>query len=133
MKALSPDLRERIVAALEAGHKRAHIATRFDVSESSVYRLQRRWKTKGDLTADKRTGRTPAFKPEDLALLQTLVEQHADPTGHSLVQLWQENTGRRVGLSTMHRALHQLKMSYKKSVAGLQSAMKPSVRSSSKR
>ena len=114
LKALSLDLRERIVAALEAGHKRADIAARFEVSESSVYRLQRRWKTKGNLAPEKRPGRAPAFKDEDLARLQTLVQEQKEPTGASLVQTWQETTGRRVGLSTLHRALHRLKMSYKK-------------------
>jgi transposase len=133
MKTLSLDLRERIVAALEAGQKRAHIAARFDVSQSSVYRLQRRWKTKADLAPEKRPGRTPAFKKEDLARLQTLVEQQQDPTGASLVQAWQENTGRRVGLSTMHRALHQLKMSYKKRAAAPANATNPNATPSSRR
>jgi transposase len=117
MKALSLDLRQRIVTALQSRHKRADIAARFDVSESSVYRLQRRWKTKGEIAPKKRLGRGRAFKDEDLALLETLVTQHSDPTGASLVAAWQENTGKCVGLSTMHRALHQLKMSFKKRAA----------------
>ena len=133
MKALSLDLRERIVAALEAGHQRADIAARFEVSESSVYRLQRRWKTKGNLAPEKRPGRAPAFKDEDLARLQTLVEQQKEPTGASLVQTWQENTGRCVGLSTMHRALHQLKMSYKKRAAAPGKATRPNVTPSFKK
>ncbi len=54
MQALSFDLRQRLVRALEARDKRAHIATRFQVSGSSLYRLHRQWKTTGDLAPKKR-------------------------------------------------------------------------------
>jgi transposase len=50
----------------------------------------------------------------------------ADPTGTSLVQAWQEASGKRVGISTMHRALNRLKLSYKKRAAGPASKTKPS-------
>jgi transposase len=133
MKALSLDLRQRIAAALDAGHNRAHIAARFEVSQSSVYRIQRQWKSQGDLSPKKRKGRQRAFNDEDLSLLEKLVAQQSDPTGASLVAAWQENTGKCVGLSTMHRALHQLKLSFKKSAASRASAMKPSATPSGKK
>ena len=126
MKALSLDLRQRIVAALEAGQKRKEIAARFDVSEASVYRLQRQWRRQGDLTPRKHPGRQPAFSSEDLAQLQDLLTQQSDPTGASLADAWQASSGRRVGLSTLHRALHRLKLSYKKSAASPANAMKGS-------
>lgn len=114
MQALSLDLRQRILTALEAGDERAQIAIRFDVSQSSVYRIQRQWKSQGDLSPKKRPGRGHALKDEELPTLETLVQQQADPTGASLAQAWQQAGGKRVGLSTMHRALHRLKFSYKK-------------------
>jgi transposase len=126
MKALSLNLHQRIVTALESGQNRAHIAARFEVSESSVYRLQRQWKSKGDLAPKKRTGRGRAFKDEDLALLETLVAEQTDPTGARLVSTWHQNTGKRVGLSTVHRALHQLKMSFKKRAVSPAKETKPS-------
>jgi len=132
MQALSLDLRQRIVAALETGHKRAQIAARFDVSEASVYRLQRQWKRHGDLTPKKRPGRQPAFTHEELAQLQDIIAQHSDPTGASLAQAWQASTGRRVGLSTMHRALHRLNLSYKKRAASPVSVTKGSAPPSEK-
>jgi len=133
MQALSPDLRQRIVRALEAGDKRAHIATRFDVSQSSVYRIQRQWKCQGDLAPKKRPGRGHALKDGDLPSLETLVQQQADPTGASLVQAWQQVSGKTIGLSTMHRALHRLNMSYKKRAAAPASVTKPSAPPSAKR
>ena len=126
MQELSLDLRQRIVTALEAGDKRADIATRFQISESSVYRIQRQWKSGGDLSPKKRPGRGLALKDEELPLLQTLVQQQADPTGATLVQAWKHTRGTRIGLSTMHRALHRLKMSFKKRAAAPVSATRPS-------
>jgi len=133
MQALSLDLRQRIVTALEAGDKRAHIATRFGVSESSLYRIQRQWKFGGDLAPKKRPGRGYALKDEELPTLETLVQQQSDPTGANLLEAWKQTSGKNIGLSTMHRALHRLKMSYKKRAAAPASETKPSVRLSGKR
>jgi len=133
MQALSLDLRQRIVTALEAGDKRAHIATRFGVSESSLYRIQRQWKIGGDLAPRKRCGRGYALKDEELPTLETLVQQQSDPTGANLLEAWKQTSGKHIGLSTMHRALHRLKMSYKKRAAAPASETKPSVRLSGKR
>jgi len=133
MQALSLDLRQRILTALEAGDKRAQIAARFGVSQSSVYRIQRQEKSQGDLSPKKRPGRGLALKDADLPALETLVQQQADPTGATLVDAWQQASGKRVGLSTMHRALHRLKFSYKKSAAAPASETRPSAKPFAKR
>jgi transposase len=133
MQALSLDLRQRILAALEAGQPRAAIATRFAVSQSSVYRLQRQWKARRELGPKKRPGRGYALKDEELALLETLVHQQDDPTGASLVTAWKQLSGKSIGLSTMHRALQRLQMSYKKSAAVPASETKPSGKPSARK
>jgi transposase len=130
MQALSPDLRERILKALQQGHNRKDTAERFQVSESSLYRVQRQFKNSGHLCPKKRPGRGCRIKDEELPELEKLVEQHRDPTGTSLVAAWQEATGKRVGLSTMHRALHRLKFSFKKSAAWQRSGTNTSGKSS---
>lgn len=128
MQSLSLDLRQRIVAALEAGQKRAGIAQRFDVSESSVYRLQRQWQRERNLSPKKRQGPAHQLPPQELPALQELMDEQIakqrDPA--TLVVLWQERTGKRIGLSTMHRALHRLKLSFKKSAASPRNATKKS-------
>lgn len=133
MQALSLDLRQRIVTALEAGHKRAHIATRFEVSESSVYRIQRQWKMGGDLSPKKRPGRGLALRAQDLPTLEALVQQQADPTGDTLVEAWKQARGKTIGRSTMQRALHRLKMSFKKNAAAPASATKPNGKPSARK
>ena len=137
MQALSLDLRKRIVWALLAGSSRRQIAQRFDVSESSVYRVQRQWKSQGDLTARKHPGRTPHLKDEDLpaleALVQSLIDQQKDPTGATLVVAWEETTGQSISLATMHRALHRLKFSYKKRAALPKNGTRKNARHSEKR
>jgi transposase len=121
MKALSLDLRQRILTALQAGQPRADIATRFAVSPSSVYRLQRQWKNAGDLAPKKRPGRPPAVPPQDRSTLEALLkahqEAHQDPTLATLAHAWQQRTGRRIGIATLHRTLRKMGKSFKKSAA----------------
>ena len=74
-----------------------------------------------------------ALKDEELPTLETLVQQQADPTGATLVEAWKQTSGKSIGLSTMHRALHRLKMSFKKRAAAPASETKPSGRPSARR
>ncbi len=55
-KALSVDLRRRVVEAVEAGSSCRAAATRFGVGVSSAIRWVSRARTRGDLTPDKRGG-----------------------------------------------------------------------------
>ena len=55
-KALSTDLRERVVDAVEAGLSRRAAAERFGVGVSSAIRWVTRVRTRGDLEPDKRGG-----------------------------------------------------------------------------
>ena len=112
MKARCLDLRQRIVRSLELGYPRAATAAHFDVSESSIYRIGRQWRASRDLSPKKRPGRGKALKDEDLGTLERLLAEQTDPTGASLIAAWIEASGKSIGLSTMHRALHRLKMSY---------------------
>jgi transposase len=137
MKALSLDLRQRILTALQAGQPRAVIADRFAVSESSVYRLQRQWKNEGNLTPKKRPGRPPAVPPKDQAALQALLtqqkEEHQDPTLASLAHAWHQRTGKRIGIATLHRALRGMGKSFKKSAASPRKGTRPSALPSARR
>ena len=55
-KALSTDLRQRVVDAVEAGLSRRAAAERFGVGVSSAIRWVTRARTRGDLEPDKRGG-----------------------------------------------------------------------------
>ncbi|WP_167851996.1 helix-turn-helix domain-containing protein [Hymenobacter elongatus] len=69
MKAYSFDLRERVVAACQAGGKQEAVATQFRVSLSFVAKLLRRHRTHGNAAALP-PGRGPASRLDGLALDQ---------------------------------------------------------------
>jgi transposase len=74
-KALSNDLRERVLAAIDAGMSARAAAARFGVSASSAIRRDDRRRREGDfrcraLGGDRRSGRIEAHTAEILALIE---------------------------------------------------------------
>jgi|JRYL01.1.fsa_nt_gb transposase len=83
-KALDLDLRRRLVAAVEAGASCRSVAARFDVSESAVIKLMRRYRATGSLAPGKLGGhRRPILEAERDWLLKRVAEQ-PDVTVRSL-------------------------------------------------
>ncbi|HEX6508431.1 MAG TPA: helix-turn-helix domain-containing protein, partial [Chloroflexota bacterium] len=76
MHALSPDLRIRIVAAVDAGTPKAEVARRFAVSLSSVKRLVVLRRERGSLVPLPRPGRTPTIRPDDEEALWAQLVAH---------------------------------------------------------
>jgi transposase len=113
----SLDLRERAVAAVEAGVSRAQVAQLFSLSMSSL----KRWLTKRQASLslapkEFRPGFPAQFgSSETLAALRAQLE--ADPEGRLLDHCWRwhEATGKAVSVSTMHRAWQALGWTHKKS------------------
>lgn len=105
MKEYSQDLRERVVAAVDAGKPKEEVADTFSVSMSSVNRWLRLRRERRTLEPRRITGR-PSIKGK--ALDEGLVEQlrqHPDATIAEHCQLWEELTKTRVSEATMSRAL----------------------------
>jgi transposase len=64
-KAYSLDLRERVIAACEAGdHPRAAVARQFNVAESTLYEWQRRYRAEGVLEPRPHSGGTYKLAPD---------------------------------------------------------------------
>jgi len=82
MKPTSIDLRERIVAAYDAGEgTRQQIAARFKVSLGLVKKLLAQRKSLGTIEPQyQNVGRRPAFDGEDLKKLDTFLRKRADAT-----------------------------------------------------
>lgn len=82
MKALSLDLRERIVAAYEVGEGTYEvIAARFKVGPTVVGKLVRQQRDLGTLQSQvHRRGRKPAVSGEKEAALREHLEKHPDAT-----------------------------------------------------
>ena len=115
MKALSQDLRQRVVDALQQGQTRRQVAQRFAISLSSVARLVRQWREQGHLQPKPVPGRTRAVRPSEHETLRALVAADKNATLSSLSDAFFEQTGRRVSISALQRNLRWLENSHKKS------------------
>lgn len=115
MKALSTDLRERVLAAHARGLSRQQLIDLFGVSQGSITRWVRQYKTSGTRAPRVAPGRVRLI-PADLdEALQRQVTAYPDITLAEHVQRWYDEHGVRVSTWTLSRALKRIGWSRKKS------------------
>jgi transposase len=114
MEAYSLDLRQRVLAAVEADElSRTEIAELFHVSTAWIRRLLQRYRATGSLAPrPRRYGPHPKLDDTRRQQLATLVAQDPDAT---LAEL-RDRLGGDVSLPTLCRALAQLGLPRKKSL-----------------
>lgn len=113
---LSVDLRQRILAAYEAkeGSQR-QLAERFKVSLSFVRDLMRHYRKTGTVQPKPHGGGAVAkLSKEQLPVVAALVQAQPDALLAELCERFAQQTGIEVSISTMQRAVSQLKLSVKK-------------------
>src|ERR1700730_18661669 len=112
-KPYSDDLRERVVAAIEAGHTREEVAELYNMALSTVGGFIKRKRERGSVSADKFGGyRTFALKPHT-DLVKVLVADQPDCTLAELqARLAKEKV--KVSPSAISRFLHHLNLTFKK-------------------
>src|SRR4051812_40207168 len=100
------DLRERIVAAVDAGLSQRQAAERFEVSLRTVERYLSRRRRSGSLAAtEQRHGREPKIRRRLQAWLPARLDAAADATLAEHVAAFVAAGGPRVSLSAMSRAI----------------------------
>ena len=112
----SIDLRQRVINAYEAkeGSQR-QIAERFQVSQSFIKRLIRRYRETGTVEAKAHGGGAIAIiKQSELEQIKQLVNEQPDALLRELCERWELKTGIKPSISTMHRRLEKLKLTTKK-------------------
>ena len=116
MKAYSIDLRERVVAACDAGDgTREQIAAQFSVSVAWIRKLMRQRRETGSIAPRPRGGgRAPAFDAEADRRLRQAVRADDDATLEELARA----AGVSCCASAVHRALARLGITRKKSRGG---------------
>jgi transposase len=116
MKTLSLDLRERILAAYDAGQStRQSVADRFLVSLGMVKKLLSQRKEIGDIAPrHKNAGRKPKITDAHRGRLRDLVAGRPDMTLEEL----RAATGLDCTLPAIHYALKAMGLSYKKRLSG---------------
>ena len=129
MRAYSLDLRQRIIAALEAGQSVATVAERLSVSPRSVRRYRQLWRAHETLETRPRPGRRRKIPVEQESLLQAQVQAFPDATLRDHRQRWHAQTGVWVSEATLCRSLQRLTWTVKKSTSSpanrIQSSARP--------
>src|SRR5947208_13391963 len=109
MRAYSMDVRERIVAAVDAGLHQAQAAERFGVSQRTVGRYLARGRRTGSLAAtEQRHGPQPTQRRQLQAWLPARLDAAADATLAEHVAAFVAAGGQPVSLSAMSRAISGL-------------------------
>lgn len=114
MRAYSPDLRVRIVAAVDTGMSNAQAARTFGVGEETVRRYVIQRRETGSLDPRPHPGRPPLIRPEQREQLWTQLVEHPTATLADHCTLWAAATGVRVAVPTMSREIRRLGWTRKK-------------------
>jgi transposase len=117
MGAYSKDLRLKVLDAVDRGLPRREVVDVFGVSLATLKRWLKRREEGEDLTPRPSPGRTPVIltTAEEKRALWEQLEANAEATLERHCELWEEERGMRVSLSTMSRAIrHKLGWTYKK-------------------
>lgn len=114
MRAYSPDLRTRIVDAVDTGMSKAQAARTFDVGLSTVKRYVRRRERTGSLDPGRSPGRHPTIGPQQQEVLRDQLRAHPAAFLDEHCTLWDAAQGVRVSTSTMSRAMRKIGFTRKK-------------------
>jgi transposase len=119
-KALSGDLRERVIEAVEAGASRREAAERFEISASSAVKWLQRWRDHGVCAAKPRGGSRSVLEDYGERILALVVEQ-PDRTLDEIVAAMRK---RRIpgSRSALWRFLDRHGITFKKKPAGSRAA-----------
>jgi transposase len=116
MKAYSQDLRERVIAAVEAGQQsRPEIAEIFEVSESTIDKWVKRWRDTGSVAALPFGGGRQRTLKECTSIIRAEVKRQPDVTLDELCERVATQTGVSASRSMMSRELLVLALPRKKS------------------
>lgn len=119
-KAVSADLRLRIVRGIEAGGSRRSMAARFEVAPSTAVRVQARYAATGSV-APARQGRPKGsgkLGPYQCALIEK-VEAKPDITMPDLAAWLEAEHGVAIDPSNLSKFLCRAGFTYKKNAAGI--------------
>lgn len=109
MRPYPPDLRERILHAIDQGKPRAEVIRVFGVSRASIKRYLKQRRETGNLLPKPIPGRPPKKLGLLRAKLQTQLERYPDATLEEHCKRWEAQQGIRVSTATMSRAIQHLK------------------------
>ena len=115
MKAYSPDLRAKILAAVDAGMTKSQAARTFGVGLATIKRYAALRRAQGSLAAKPHPGRPPIIRAEqEKEDLRAQVRAHPAAYLDEQCALWEARTGVRLSISAMSRTIKRLGFTRKK-------------------
>lgn len=114
MKAYSEDLRERVLKAVDQGIPRKEVVRLFGVSLASIKRYLKQRSETGSIAPKPIPGCPPTKRVPLQAKLQAQLEVQPDATLQEHCDTWEATSGMRVSISTMSRAIKEIKWTRKK-------------------
>jgi transposase len=115
MKPYSQDLRERAIAALEAGKTQAEVAVQFDIHKSTLEKWWYRWRDTGSCEALPANSGPKRKLQAAESIIRAAVKKNPDVSLAELCEQVQEAKGIRASQSMMCRELQILNLPRKKS------------------
>ena len=115
MKAYSMDLRERVLAALDAGMTYDEVSLLFDVSRATVGRWRTRQRTTGSCAPGTSPGRPPGVATALDAGIVAQLMAHPDATLREHTACWNASRATPASPSSINRALIRANWTRKKS------------------
>ncbi|HEY7122359.1 MAG TPA: hypothetical protein VH540_00280 [Ktedonobacterales bacterium] len=116
MRAYSNELRQRILRAVDQGHRQAEGAAAFQVPVATIGCYLKQHRETGRLSVKPIPGRTPKKRAALEAGLSTQLTAHDDATVEQHCQLWAVAHGQQVSPATTRRAIARLGWTRKKSL-----------------
>src|SRR6266536_3754180 len=113
---LLPDLRERVLRAIDQGKAQKEVVDLFGVSLSTVKRYLKQRSQLGHVQPKKIPGRPPTKRAKLQESLLTQLEAYPDATFQEHCDIWEKESGIRVSIMTMSRAIDPLGWTRKKNV-----------------
>ena len=114
-RALSMDLRVRVISAIKAGESTAAIADRFEIGTATVKRYARQHREQGHVFPSDVRGHPPrAMTAEDVEALLEIVKERPDATLAELTDAYNELGRSQVSASTVGRRIREAGLTRKK-------------------
>lgn len=124
MRPFSRDLRERVLADFQASSTFAQLARRYHTSAEWVRQFIRRYQNTGEIAARPPIPRRVPFHRRYEAELRAAIAEKPDLTLEGL----RDKLGLEVSIGTLHTALKELKLSFKKKRSSLRNKAGPTWR-----
>jgi transposase len=126
-RAYSQDLRDKVMAAFDAGEPARDVAERFEVSVSFIYKADLRRRRTGETGPGVQCCHVPLRLERQQEAILAHIAQHPDATMAELRDWLAAEHGVNVCMATIWKTLGRFGLTYKKSRSGQRSRIGPTL------